>query len=261
MDRSQIFYGVILAAWCIFAAPNAHAADPKIMAAESSVRLGFDAWYGQYQTGPTPGGTRTEALLGTTMAASTLVPRGFGDVYADVAYNFSTGFLNQTGPVGQQIHSNTYNTVIVRLGLGLPLLGGREVIPYVAGGYQNWNDSIHTSNGSGAYYQAGLIGGGLRFDLVAGPAFVVIASVEGFAVVGGSVTVPSKNIAGPMGTGARERVSLDADYRLSSAWHAFAGLGITHYSYSGLKPGSFRFPELSSSTVQVSSTFGVAYGF
>jgi opacity protein-like surface antigen len=261
MGRIQIFYGLVLVVWCVWAAPAAHAADPAILAAESSVRLGISAGYGQYQMSSAPQLNGTGGLVGGTLAASALTPRHIGDVYADVEYDFSKGFLNDSGQVAQQHASDAYNTVIVRLGLGVPLLGGREIIPYVAGGYQNWNHDVRAPHGMGAYYQAGLIGGGVRFDLTAGPAFVVSASVEGLAVTGGSVTVPSAHISGQLGTSAQERVSLDADYQLSSAWHAFAGLGVTHYSYTGSRPGSFGMFEPSSGTLQVSSTFGVAYGF
>jgi hypothetical protein len=154
-----------------------------------------------------------------------------------------------------------YNTVIIRLGLGRPIEGGEELIPYIAGGYQNWYRNIGGSNGTSEYYQAGLIGGGLRFDITENPMFVLSASAEGLAVIGGSVAAPSQNFRGDFGTSAEERVGLDADYRLDDAWHAFAGLGLTHYNYTGSKPNGMGAYEPSSASLQINSMLGVAYGF
>jgi hypothetical protein len=80
-------------------------------------------------------------------------------------------------------------------------------------------------------------------------------------VIGGSVSVPSQSFTGNFGTSAEERVSLDADYRLTRTWHAYAGLGVTHYGYTGSKAGASGAYEPLSATLQVNSMFGVAYGF
>lgn len=257
----------------LMTAPVARAADPAIQAAETVVRLGLSAGYGSYSENVAPQDTETGALLGVSASASALTPGplgrvGFPDVYSDVQYDFSAGFLNYNGNLnnpGQTPYKTTdnayYNNVVVRLGLGAPMIGGAEIIPYIAGGYQNWYRNIGGPNGYGEYYQAGLLGGGLRLDVAAGPALVVSASAEGFAVIGGSVNVPSQSFTGQFGTSAQERVSLNADYRLNGAWHAFAGLGLTHYTYTGSKPGAAGIYEPLSTTLQVNSTFGIAYGF
>jgi hypothetical protein len=251
----------------------ARAADPAISAAETSVRLGLDAGYGHYAENISPQDTEAGALLGLTAGVSSLTPDGLGryglpDLYADVDYNFAAGLLNYHGNVQnpQQTpyrasDNATYNTAIVRLGLGAPLAGGTEIIPYLAGGYQNWYRNISGPAGYGEFYQSGLIGGGLRLDVPTGPGLVVSAAAEGFAVLGGSIAVPSQNFNGNFGTSVEERVSLDADYRLTATWHAFAGLGFTHYNYTGSKPGASGIYEPLSSTLQVNSMFGVAYGF
>jgi hypothetical protein len=195
---------------------------------------------------------------------------GFGwpDLYAGVTYDFSAGFLHYNGhsdesgyPAYAGEDNGYYNTAIVRLGFGRPILSGAEVIPYAAGGYQNWYRNVGGGAGYGEYYQTGLMGAGLRLDVAASPLLVVSAQAEGFAVMGGSISVPSQNFAGDFGTSAEERVSLDADYRLNSAWHAFAGLGLTHYGYSGTKPAGGGAYEPLSTTLQVNSVFGLAYGF
>jgi hypothetical protein len=255
------------------ATPPSLAADPAISAAETSVRLGLTAGYGNYEENATPQDTEAGALLGLTAGVSALTPGGLGgyglpDLYTEVDYSFAAGLLNYHGNLQDtentpyKTHDNAYyNTAIVRLGLGAPLAGGTEVIPYVAGGYQNWYRNVGGGAGYGEFYQAGLIGGGLRLDVPSGADLVVSAAAEGFAVIGGSISVPSGDFNGNFGTSMEERVSLDADYRLTRTWHAFAGLGLTHYGYTGSKPGEFGAYEPLSSTIQVNSMFGLAYGF
>lgn len=255
------------------AASPARAADPAVTAAETSVRLGLSAGYGHYEENVSPQDTEAGALLGAAFGVSALRPMGFGgwgfpDVYAEAGYDFTGGFLQykgnlqDSGETPYRARDNAdYNTAIVRLGAGRPLAGGQELIPYFAAGYQNWYRNIGGSNGVGEYYQAGLVGGGLKFDVVASPLLVLSASAEGFAVFSGSVAAPSQEFHGNFGTSAEERVGLDADYRLGQAWHAYAGLGAVHYNYTGSKPGATGAYEPLSSTLQINSTFGIAYGF
>jgi hypothetical protein len=254
-------------------APGADAADPAITAAETSVRLGLTAGYGHYEEQILPQDTEAGALLGGelsvgALSASPLGGIGLPDLYTNAGYDFSGGFLGYRGNLQNARHTPYdtrdnafYNTVIVRLGFGAPVGTGAEFIPYLAGGYQNWNRAIGDNAGAGEYYQAGLLGGGMRFDVAASPIFVMSASAEGLAVIGGSVSAPSQDFTGDFGTSAEERVRLDADYRLGAAWHAFAGVGLTHYNYTGSQPDALGRYEPLSSTLQVNSMFGVAYGF
>jgi hypothetical protein len=102
---------------------------------------------------------------------------------------------------------------------------------------------------------------GVRLDVAANRLWVVTATAEGLAVLGGSVSAASPDFFGTLGPGAEERVSLDADYRLNSAWHAFAGLGLTHYGYAGTNLSPAGTDEPLNNSLQINSTFGVAYGF
>jgi hypothetical protein len=238
---------------------QANAATPPIAAAETQLQLG-------------PQDTESGALLGFRAGASALVPSGLGgalpDLYTGLGYNFSAGFLNYKGnlqspgyPPYQASDNAYYNTAIVRLGLGAPLRNGMEVIPYIAGGYQNWYRNIGGTGGYSEFYQSGLAGGGIKLDFATSPVLVLSASAEGLAVIGGGRSGPSQNFSGDFGNSAEERVSLDADYRLSNAWHAFAGLGVTHYEYAGSRPGASGVYEPLSTTLQINSLFGIAYGF
>jgi hypothetical protein len=204
----------------------------------------------------------------SALTPSNLGGAGFWDLYTGVGYDFSAGLLHYNGNLQNPEHTpyrtndnGYYNTAIVRLGLGAPLRDGAEVIPYFAGGYQNWYRNIGGQAGYNEFYQSGLIGGGIKLDIATSPLLVVSASAEGLAVIGGGVSVPSQNFSGNFGGSAEERVSLDADYRLNNSWHAFAGLGITHNEYAGSRPNDLGAYEPLSTTLQVNSLFGIAYGF
>jgi hypothetical protein len=251
----------------------ARAADPAIAAAETSVRLGLTAGYGDYEENLVPRDTEAGAVIGVSAGVSSLMPYAlpgfdFPDLYADAGYDFSAGLmkdrgdpLNRAATPYQARDDAYYNTAVVRLGAGAPVGGGQEVIPYVAGGYQNWYRNVGGPAGFGEFYRAEMIGGGLKVDFAGSPSLVVQAAAEAFAVIGGGVTVPAERYDGSFGPSAEERISLDADYRLTPTWHAFAGLGFVHYEYSGSKPDdSGRFEPLST-TLQVNSMFGIAYGF
>ena len=251
----------------------AQAADPGITAAETSAQLALTAGYSTYEENVFPQDTENGGLLGIKAGLSALTPSnlnaiGLPDLYTGIEYDFSAGFLDYHGNLQTQGYppyrakdTDYYNTAIVRLGLGAPVREGLELIPYVAGGYQNWYRNIGGPAGVDAFYQSGLIGGGIKLDLTAGPMLVLSASAESLAVIGAGISVPSQNFSGDFGSSAEERVSLDADYRITSAWHAFAGLGITHYEYAGSKPNAFGGYEPLSTTFQINSLFGIAYGF
>lgn len=269
----RLFDVAITGSIFLSAVVSVRAADTAVVAAESAVRLGLSGGYGNYEENVSPQDTEAGALLGGSFDLSDLRPGvlgrwEFSDVYADASYGFVGGFLNYKGNL--QNNQETpyraedradYNTVIVRLGVGRPLAGGRELIPYVAVGYQNWYRNVGGPSATGEYYQAGLIGSGLRFDVLVNSALVLSAFAEGFAVVGGTISAPSEEFRGNFGTSAEERVGLDADYRLDGPWHAYAGLGVEHYNYTGSKPDGMGVYEPSSSTMQLNSTIGLSFGF
>lgn len=248
------------------------AADPAIAAAETSVRLGVSAGYGNFETNSAPQDNDAGALFGVTagisaLTTSVLPSTIWPDLYTEVGYDFSADLPDHARGAGVSAFSprggdaTDYNTAIVRLGAGTPISAGQELIPYIAGGYQTWYRHAGGLGDTRDYYQAELAGGGLRLDVTESPSLVFSASAEGFAVIGGSVSAPSEAYDARFGTTAEERVSLGADYRLSRTWHAFAGVGVTHYEYAASQFGGMRVLAPFSSTLQVNSMFGLAYGF
>jgi hypothetical protein len=262
--------GWMLALAAIF---PAKAVSPAILATENSVQLGIAGGFGTYEENVRPQDTEAGALFGFQAGLSALRPTslsrfGWPDLYASIGYDFSAGYLTYSGNLAERpdveysARDNSYfNAVVVRLGLGRAIAENAEIIPFIAGGYQNWYRNVAGPAGFNEFYQAGVLGAGLKIDVAATPLLVVSAAAEGLAVIGGSVVAPSQSFEGDFGTSAEERVSLDADYRLSDSWHAFAGLGVSHYAYSGSKPGATGLYEPLSTTLQVNSIVGLAYGF
>jgi outer membrane scaffolding protein for murein synthesis (MipA/OmpV family) len=249
---------LMLALWAGLTAPGAVAAPPAVSAAESSVRLGLSAGYGFSGFDATPRDEQAGPIFGASTGITALTPvnlgqTGWSDLYTGVTYDFSSALvhvpMSAAGipPSGETGHeTDFYNTAIVRSGLGRPVEGKVEVIPYMAAGYQSW-----TRDGAGwraNAYRAGMAGLGVKIDLVAGHFWVVSADAQGMMV-------------GSVSAGAEERISLGADYRLRGAWHAFAGLGLMHDEGRALALGGDTGEQDVSARLRLSSMFGVAYGF
>jgi opacity protein-like surface antigen len=270
---SRVRLSVLAVLLCSGIVPAAQAAASAITAAETNAQLAVTAGYSSYEENVFPQDTENGALLGFKAGISALVPSnlsaiGMPDLYTGIEYDFAAGFLNYKGNLQSPAHppysaddNDYYNTAIVRLGLGRPVSPRVELIPYIAGGYQNWYRNIGGSAGYNEFYQSGLVGGGIRLDVTTSPMMVLSVSAESLAVIGAGISVPSQNFSADFGTSAEERVSLDADYRFTGAWHAFAGLGITHYEYAGSKANEVGIYEPLSTTFQINSLFGIAYGF
>ena len=243
----------------------ASAAPPSIQAAESSVQLGLTAGYGAFEENRAAKDTEAGGVIGVAMGASSLSPialnqLGWPDLYASVSYRFSAGLLRIQDNTPDAERSSGggagyANMVMVRLGLGEAFTGAAEIIPYSAGGYQTW------TRGQDEAYQAGLLGGGIKLDVAATPLLVVSADAEGFAVIAGKLSVPAQNYTGGFGPSAEERISLGADYRINNAWHAFAGLGVTYYGYSGSRGDIVQSYDPLGTNLQINSMFGLSYGF
>jgi len=265
------FFGKMIVLIAAFGIPMvAVAADPSIEAAETSVRLGLTGGYGTYGRPNWALTSDNAGLVGVTAGFSDLSPSsvpGFllPDLYGNFSYDFSdevtTGPQLRDGTPFAAHYDAFYNDATVRLGAGTPVAGRMEVIPYVMAGYQNWSRNSAGPGGYGEFYQSETLGGGVRFDLAGSPRVVVSASAEGFAIIGGAGAGPSQDFDAGLGADTEERVSLDADYRLNRTWHAFAGLGVDHFGYGGARSNAPGFGAPSGAALQISSMFGLAYGF
>ena len=249
---------------------RAHAAAPVIAAviaqAETGIGLGLSGTYTQYHESLGPvSDSENGGLAGFEFRASRLGEGGPASLYTALIYDFSGGFLGYDGftqdGLGYAARDRAFfNHVEVRLGRGFALMPGMELIPFLAGGYQNWYRNMTGPAGYGEFYQAGLAGAGLKLDLAATDDLVLSASAEGAAVIGGSVSAPALDFSGGFGASGEEAVRLGADWRLDGNWHVFLGLGVSHFSYtgSGIDNGFYEPP---SGTLQLRSVLGMSYGF
>ncbi|OYV37799.1 MAG: hypothetical protein B7Z81_05490, partial [Acidocella sp. 20-61-6] len=191
----------LLLAW----ASPAFAASPAVQAAETSVYLGAGVMHSQYHENLTPGDDESGYTPGFSVGASVLLPMRPADLanpdfYAALNYDFNAGNITYAGhyqaidggaPL-QATDRAVFNRIEVRLGIGVPLAGGGEAIPFIAGGYQAWNrniDSPMTVNG-GEFYHTGLFGAGMKFDQPLGRLLVASVTGEVFGLAGGGITNP-----------------------------------------------------------------------
>ena len=250
-----------------FAVGEAWAGNSAIQAAETNISIGLSGSYSHYHESlGSLSDTESGGLGGFTVGASRL-GGGLGSeaFYAALSYDFSGGFLaydgfTQTGSIYDARDRAFFNHVEIRLGDGFALARSMELIPFFAGGYQNWYRNVTGSAGYGEFYQAGLLGAGLKLDVAASSSLVLSAAAEGLAVVHGSISAPALGLNAGFGTSGEESVRLGADWRLDPRWHVFAGLGVTHFDYTGSKLDN-GFYEPPSMTVQIQSEIGLKFGF
>jgi hypothetical protein len=263
------------------------AKQAEVRAAETSLNINFGAMHTDYHENLNPGDDEHGWTGGFGLGASILTPEhgllNNADLYTMVSYSLSAGNLSYIGHeenllTGQVIPIDLTDRAVFqriegRLGLGFPLVGGAEAIPFLAGGYQAWNRNIDIQGqiGTDEQYTAVLLGGGVKLDVPVTPALVVSATAEGLAVIAGNIDYDSFGINAGLGGSAEEVLTLGADYDINGRFHGFVNADIDHFNYAGNKfttnkefvvgPFIYEISEPVSSTTQVGLNVGVAYSF
>jgi hypothetical protein len=260
-----------------YAGNEAAARRQQVLAAETNLNLSAGFMHTQYHENLPPGTGDDENgfTAGFGVGASVLLPEhglpGNADLYTALMYEFSAGNLDYGGHFlisnkpAQATDRAVFNRIEARLGLGFPLEGGAEFIPFLAAGYQAWNRNIDTTGaiGTDEFYHSGLFGGGMKLDLPIASRTVLSATAEAFALVGGGIALNNFDINHSLGVSAEERISLGMDYDISGPFHVFATGFWEHFNYAGFKPtvnSDFLFEPLSTTT-QFGGNLGVAYSF
>ncbi len=265
--------------------PAARAASPAVQAAETSVYVdaGFDHTQYHENVNPISGGDDESGFMpGFGIGASALIPMhpgnaGSPDFYTSLNYDFNAGDIKyaghyQSGGAVDATDNAVQQRIEARIGVGFPLLGGGESIPFVAGGYQFWNRNINIQGqiGSDEFYRSGLVGAGWKFDQPIGRNFVVSVTPEFLGLVGGSISINDLPFGGRgFGVTPEERVELGLDDALGAHLHVFAKADWEHFNYSGTHPFYFIFDgynygyvyEPFSTTTQFGMNVGVSYSF
>jgi len=247
----------------------------QVVAAETTVSASAAFMHTQYHENFPPGTGDDEngftPGFGVGVGGLIPFPPMNADIYSNLSYNFDAGNITYgghylySGLPALATDNAVFNRVELRLGMGLPLQNGWELIPFAAGGYQAWNRNINQKGiiGTDEFYRSGLLGAGLKLDVPAGPRWVVSATGEMLALMGGAVAFDSVGSDGVFGVTGEERVELGADYAATGRIHTFVTLYWEHFNYSGSKPSikSLGFYEPLSTTTQFGANVGVAYSF
>lgn len=259
------------AALAVLAASPAYAAGSAVSAAENLVTVDLGFMHAQYHENMQPGDDEHGFVPALGLGASVLLPTGgWTDIYTALNYGFSAGNIGYSGHMligGQPVNATdhaTFNQIEARIGLGFPLAGGAESIPFIAGGYQSWNRNIVSSSAGGTseFYHSGLVGMGLKLDMPLGSALVASVTGEFFGLAGGGITSNSLGFSGGFGVTPGERVELGLDEAFSGPLHFFAHADLEHFNYAGTAqgPGSVYF-EPFSTTTQFGLNIGAGYRF
>jgi hypothetical protein len=210
--RARVLY-MVPALWCL-ATPSL-AAGPTVAAAETNVALGAGFAHSSYSEHLTPDSGATPAL--TASAALLLPASGNFDYYAALSTKFSGG---------KQFAE-------ARLGGGLALAGGAEIIPYIAAGYQGWNIS---KGGAASTYSTALAGAGTKLDLPLTGRLVVSLGAEFLLLAGGNLATKLQGVtlaSGSPGVTPEEHVELGLDGAAYGPMHVFAQAWVTHFTATG----------------------------
>jgi hypothetical protein len=231
----------------------------------------------QYHENITPGDDESGVTPGFGVSISALVPAHPGyassvDIYSALLYDFDAGNIGYNGhyalsgaPVTATDRA-VFNRLEARLGLGFPLMGGAESIPFLAAGYQAWNRNIDTNGavGTDEFYHSGLFGVGYRLDVPIGAGLVASGTGEVFALAGGGISANTSNFSGSFGVTPEERVELGLNDAISGRFHLFATAFWEHFNYAGTRPqsyGDYVIYEPFSTTTQFGANFGFGYSF
>jgi hypothetical protein len=223
------------------------AASPQVEAAETSLYIDANFMHTHYSEHLVPGDRESGLTPGFGVGASAMLPThpgnpGSVDIYTAINYDFDAGHIHYNGhfqpafgggPV-QATDRAVFNRIEARIGIGFPLLGGGESIPFFAAGYQAWNRNIANKGtiGTDEFYHSGLFGLGWKFDQPIGKKIVASATGEFLGLAGGGITANGTNFGRGFGVTPEERVEVGLDDAVQGRFHVFAKAYVEHFNYS-----------------------------
>ena len=248
-----------------------------VQAAETNLNISLSAMHTQYHENAAPGSGDDENGFtgGGGVGASVLMPEPslFRDAgfYSALSLNLSAGNLRYGGHhlfTGQPVDATdraVFLRIEGRLGMGIALRQGVELIPFLAGGYQSWNRNIDLRGqiGTDEQYTSGLLGGGVRLDVPVTQRLVLSGTGEMLALFAGHIVAHGLGFSHGLGGSAEERVALGADYAIAGPLHGFVSVSWEHFNYAGSKStlSSNGFYEPLSTTTQFGVNVGATYSF
>jgi hypothetical protein len=260
--RLRVFH-LVPALWCMATPSVAASVSASVAAMENRVSLAVGAAYTSYGAHSLSGGGESGALPSVTLGAAMLRPAWPGiDYYAALSYRFSAGSL---GTSAGGTDRAAFNSAEARLGAGLGLPDGAEIIPYLAIGYQSWNRILTAPGAGAAFYASPLAGAGTRLDMPVTNRLVVSLGAEFLALAGGTIssTMPGTSLAtATMGVTPETHIELGLDSAAYGALHLFAQAWWTHFTYAGTTPSApYGQSAPFSATDQEGVNLGIGYRF
>ena len=219
--------------------------------------------------------TQSGTLPGLEGKITTMVDAlGISNLYAGVRYGYSGGSFGYNGATigGTPLHSNSndsINNVSVELGKGFLFSPNLMLIPFIQGGYHDWQSDLQGPGGYNEDHSNGFLGFGVRGDYALNTRLVLTGRLGWAETVGGSANASGGALAaegyGPMNFALGDtpllQAGIGADYLLANRIHLYGGLDYTHFGYGASGVNGAGFYEPSSTTSDLTIRIGFAFGF
>ncbi len=187
--------------------------------------------------------TQSGTLPGLEGKITTMVDAlGISNLYAGVRYGYSGGSFGYNGATigGTPLHSNSndsINNVSVELGKGFLFSPNLMLIPFIQGGYHDWQSDLQGPGGYNEDHSNGFLGFGVRGDYALNTRLVLTGRLGWAETVGGSANASGGALAaegyGPMNFALGDtpllQAGIGADYLLANRIHLYGGLDYTHF--------------------------------
>jgi len=231
---------------------------------QASLQLGYQR---EYFTGGTTANSYKQN--GSLPAIGVMLSKTWRALYAQLTM---TNVFGDTAYKSSTIY-NTILTIAAKLGYQFASSENVALTPYATLGYHRWSQAMQGTpnqtvfmNGSTDTYQQGLLGLGLLGQWAIMPRWVVSldaslgstfnASLRAWTPSGLTVYTPYN-----VGNAGYGRAALNADYALTSHWHAQAGIDYLRYSANASNPNILAVSARNTTAQQTSVHVGLGYAF
>ena len=158
-----------------------------------------------------------------------------GQMYTGLTYNQSGGNIGYRWGSVRTLDSASFYNVGATVGKPYFLARDIAVMPYVNGGYHQWNRNLQGTGGYNEVYSNEYAGIGVK-GFYAVNRRVVLGAHAGFdAVLGGGVDayLQRTRLHAGFKTSGEETLGLSINYAVRPGWGLYADAGYTHLNYTG----------------------------
>ncbi len=159
-----------------------------------------------------------------------------GQMYTGLAYNQSGGNIGyRQGNRVRTLDSASFYNVGATVGKPVFLARDIAVLPYVTGGYHQWNRNLQGPGGYNEVYSNEYAGLGVKGFYAVNRRLVLGAHAGFDAVLGGGVSayLRQTRLDASFQTSGQESLGLSVNYAVRPGWGLYADAGYTHLNYTG----------------------------